>query len=381
MPISSSDRTAAPTERNTPSDGSRKLAEEYSSHIFQIETDRGGGTGFRSPDGKIVTSLHVISGNSEIFAAIDGKRYRVGKNVQIDDINDLAVMEFVDSPPSTNKPLSLAKAPPVAEQPITAVGRPGKELVQSGVEFKREIKQEDYRSLFGRHPAVSVATSTKELSDALLFANRPLLELSKDVSYGMSGGPVIANNGEVVGVTVLGNWSNAYAIPVEKVIELLGRKPEESKFVVTSGYENGLQKYVRDWERAPGIAAETTVVGAGTVLGLAAVASRMGPPSLMMLAPGVGYRTMTDLSGFHGSTNNLDRTYYAAALAADAFSVGGTALCAASYFSPRLRPIGIAMTTAGLAGRLGCELLPNHFVIQRIQRRDGDPRKPFLPAM
>jgi hypothetical protein len=51
----------------------------------------------------------AIAECGEIFAVQNGKRYRIGKDMRIDDINDIAVLSFVDAPPKTSTGLATGK--------------------------------------------------------------------------------------------------------------------------------------------------------------------------------------------------------------------------------------------------------------------------------
>ncbi len=372
------DQSVPPSDAS-PSEVQQKFLDEYGGHVFKIITDRGAGTGWRAPDGRIVTNHHVIHGSSEILAEQNGKRYRIGKDLQIDDLNDLAVMSFVDQSPPDQRPLRLGKSAVTDGSAVISVGYAGSNKLDGWTgKVEKTIRFDEFRML-GEPFYLQLPLESKSLSDAMDYAKRPLLQLSYISGYGSSGGPVF-KEGEVVAVTELGNLRNGFAIPVEKVSDLLAIKPDDSKFIVKSDFENGIQKFVRDWSRNPGSACENSIGPTVTLISAAAFASRSPIAQFMALGPlsfTVGLRTASDWGGLRSSTNQNDSVYYGASLVADGVTAGGTALCIASAFCPKVRPIAIGVTAAGLLARTGCELVPNRFSIQGITRRDGDSRPPF----
>lgn len=377
--------TEQPTEQRPVT--SQPLSEQYSQHLFTITSQSGSGTGFRVPDGRVVTNLQLIEGGGEVFASQNGKRYRLGTSVAIDDINELAVLGFVDARPPGNGGLPLASTPMEAPLPVSLMGyREGKPTHVFG-EFTKPVRQEDYRGFF-RGLQITSPVIVSHLSDALEYAKRPLLEVrfpSED-TFGMLGAPILSK-GEVQGAkTDLRGWSGTYAIPAEKISTLLQVKPEESKFVMSGHYECGLQKYVTDLTRAPGTALCDSVVPAAALAGYTGI-RRLPPGPTANVFTGVGRVGLLgastaligskDLHGFFTSTNALDTGYFGSALAADGVSLSGAAMWARSLSHPKLRPLAVGVTTLGLTARLGCELIPNKYVLQPPVRTDGDPRKPF----
>jgi hypothetical protein len=372
------DLVESDNKKQTKQDASQRLSEEVSENIFRI----GAGTAFRVADGRLVTAFHNIHGCSEIFASQGDKYYRVGKNIQIDDINGLAVLEFVDSAPPQPKGVLAPTQRSLTPKEFTSIAGSdflGKPSVEYG-QFRKQLVEEDsprtFSSVIGAWLRTPALLKSRELSDAQLFARRPLLELVPAVSSSMAGGPVLSERGEIMGLTLKSTAQKSYAIPGEKVSQLLAGKPEDSKFIITSGYENGVQKYLRDWERDRCSALLETGKIAVKTLSLAGVVS--GRPSLLWLAIASDtYQIVKDANGLKGATNNRDKWYYGAALSADALTYAGMMMWA----FPRTSGIGKAVYGAGLVGRTACELIPNKYVIQKIERRDGDLRPPFVPTL
>lgn len=373
-------------------EGRSKLSEQYAEHVFRIESDKGTACGFRTPDGRIVTTANVIGEGTRITAEQNGKRYPLGKSILIDDINNIAVLEFVEAPKFSAKPLQIATTPLAPGQQLGVVdcspGQPPRALKST---LEGQIRQDEFRYQSGRTPRIELSMTTSDIKDLVAFSTRPILKLKSD-GFAAPGSPVIAN-GEIAGMMT--NFHERaqpdYAIPATSIANLLAERPETSKFRITSGYENGFQKYARDWNRAPLYAVENTAL-AGTFCGALTAAGQRGayggltiagqrgagilPVAILVAAN--GYVAASDAKGLLGSTSVLDLKYYGLSVAADAVSFAGMGVCLASNWNPKLRPLGIGLTSLGLGGRLGCEAMPKHLVVQNITRTDQDQRPPFI---
>ncbi|MDT5093395.1 MAG: hypothetical protein QOH60_2758 [Mycobacterium sp.] len=106
------------------------------------------------------------------------------------------------------KPLEIAETTPEVGQPITSVGFPG--IVEPLVDPKR-LQQASYKS---------GTVSSHQVQDSGI----PTLEISADVSPGMSGGPTVDENGRVVGV-------NSFGLAAESVAGLFGATEPGFNFV------------------------------------------------------------------------------------------------------------------------------------------------------
>lgn len=373
-------------------EGRSKLSEQYAEHVFRIETDKGTACGFRTPDGRIVTTANVIGEGTRITAEQNGKRYPLGQSILIDDINNIAVLEFAEAPKLSATPLHIATTPLAPGQQLGVIdcspGQPPRTLRST---LEGQIRQDEFRYKNGQTPRIELSMTTSDIKDLVAFSTRPILKLRSD-GFAAPGSPVIAN-GEIVGMTTSFHErpQTDYAIPATSIANLLAELPESSKFRVTTGYENGFQKYVRDWSRAPRYAAENTALAGTFCGGLTAAGQRgaydgltlagqrgAGILPVAVLAAANGYVAVSDVKGLLGSTSNLDFKYYGLAVAADAISFSGMGVCLASNWNPKLRPLGIGLTSLGLAGRLSCEAIPKHLVVQSITRSDNEQRPPFI---
>lgn len=155
--------------------------------------------------------------------------------------------------------------------------------------------------------------------------------------------------------------------------DLLNEDPLRSKYIVSGGYESGLLKYYRDWERAPGTALLNTIEPAAYGLSFAACSAKWAAPlrgpAAACLSTGLFFQSAQDFAGLIRSTNQADTWYHGAALAADFTGFSGANV--ALFCHPRGRVLATLLMGIGLAGRGACELIPNRYVVQSIHRRDG----------
>jgi hypothetical protein len=122
------------------------------------------------------------------------------------EAGDNALLKVSGFPPM--KPLEIADSSPDIGQAITSVGFPG--IIEPLVDPDR-LQQASYKS----------GTVSSHQVDS---AGIPTLEISADVSPGMSGGPTVDENGRVVGV-------NSFGLAAESVAGMLGANEPGFNFV------------------------------------------------------------------------------------------------------------------------------------------------------
>ena len=151
------------------------FVELYRDVVVQIATPGSTGTGFFLRDANLVaTNYHVVSGHSEVV--IEGERFerQMSKVVYIDEKYDLAFL----LPPQNAGELPdalLDISENVRERdPITAIGHP-----------------------FGLKLAVKsgIVSNTRELRNGI-----PYLHIDAALNPGNSGGPLVNQNGAVIGI-------------------------------------------------------------------------------------------------------------------------------------------------------------------------------------
>jgi len=154
------------------------------------------GSGFILENGKVVTNLHVIEGAKYGYILENGssKKHTIKGYYQIDKINDLVILSV---PSLTAQPLALSTLdkPEIGER-IYAIGNP---------------------------KGLSGTISEGIVSGIRSMENKSLIQITAPISPGSSGGPVINNKGEVIGVAVgtLTSGQNLnFAIPVKLITDL-----------------------------------------------------------------------------------------------------------------------------------------------------------------
>ncbi|WP_261319265.1 S1C family serine protease [Microbulbifer agarilyticus] len=184
-----------------------QLYSDYRGSLYQIRlielssnSKSGLGSGFQiSSDGLIATNYHVVSAavhDEDKYAlkylSVDGKEGDL-ELLDVDVINDLAILRQKGEPGPDY--LRLAQQPPSRGETIVSMGNP--------LDLGMTIVPGTYNGI-----------ASGSFYDRIHF--------SGSINPGMSGGPVINRNGEVVGINVAtaGNQIS-FLVPVDKLINLL----------------------------------------------------------------------------------------------------------------------------------------------------------------
>lgn len=154
------------------------------------------GSGFIIEKGVIVTNLHVIEGAKYGYILENGssKKHNITGYYQIDRFNDLAVLS----------------APTLVASPITISSK-----------NQPEIGERIYA--IGNPKGLSGTISEGIVSGIRDLDNKTLIQITAPISPGSSGGPVLNNKGEVIGVAVgtLSSGQNLnFAIPISILLNL-----------------------------------------------------------------------------------------------------------------------------------------------------------------
>src|SRR6185312_4854368 len=176
-----------------------KIYKDVSPSVFLLLVKSGDGefvaqgSGFLVSGGKIVTNWHVAR-EGTVF--LDAGALRIPlKTERTDELNDLAIL--TTSAELSASPLQLATSEPPPGESVFAIGNP------QGLEK---------------------TISTGVVSGVREFESRKLLQITNPISPGSSGGPILNDKGEVVGVAVgtLEDGQNLnFAVPVSAVEVLL----------------------------------------------------------------------------------------------------------------------------------------------------------------
>lgn len=146
------------------------------------------GSGFIVETGKIATNLHVIEGAKYGYVLVNGSstKHKIEGYFSIDEQNDLAILSV---PTITGKSLPLASSKPEIGEKVYAIGNP---------------------------KGLSGTISEGIISGIRNLENAELIQITAPISPGSSGGPVIGNSGQIIGVAVgtLASGQNLnFAIP------------------------------------------------------------------------------------------------------------------------------------------------------------------------
>ena len=157
------------------------------------------GSGFFIRSGQVATNLHVVKGASRGYAKLVGQKtkYDIEGITAVDAERDLVILKI--SVPGA-KAISLGDSDTVqVGAPIYAVGNP--------------------RGLEGTFSQGIISSIRKVGTDKIL-------QLTAPISPGSSGGPVLNNKGQVIGVSVAtfrGGQNLNFAIPSNYLKKLMGQ--------------------------------------------------------------------------------------------------------------------------------------------------------------
>ncbi len=155
----------------------QQIAERAIPSVVRIQAAGGLGSGFVvAADGRIATNLHVIVGSKEaIIKLADGRELKQVEVVAVDEALDLAVIKI---PVQNLVSLPLGDSAGVkVGQRVVAIGHP-----------------------LGLSNTVSdgLVSAVRELAPGL-----SILQLSAPISPGSSGGPLLDERGQVIGISTL----------------------------------------------------------------------------------------------------------------------------------------------------------------------------------
>lgn len=154
------------------------------------------GSGFIVDNGKVITNLHVIEDAKYGYVTISGesKKHKIEGYLAVDKTNDLALLSV---PTLVGTSIEINGNNPEIGEKIYAIGNP---------------------------KGLSGTISEGIISGIRTFENEELIQITAPISPGSSGGPVINNNGQLIGVSVgtLDAGQNLnFAIPTKYVSKLI----------------------------------------------------------------------------------------------------------------------------------------------------------------
>lgn len=169
-----------------------------SGFVYKVEDNRG----------YIITSYHVVEGYSDIFVYNSGKEKIKANILNYDEYTDIAILT-VENKLGLNK-IDIGNSNKVSiDDKVIAVGTP------NNIENINTIRKGKISEL---HKKITFETTHGS-------SNLSTIEVNIDVTYGNSGGPLLNNKKEVIGMMFIKeeNKHTAYALPINFVMELVGK--------------------------------------------------------------------------------------------------------------------------------------------------------------
>lgn len=176
--------------------------------VVKVEVDRVAGSGFLvNADGLVATNYHVIARGSRARVVLaDNRRLAVLGVAAVNAEADVALLKVAGG--INARPLELAEGglPPVGSK-VYAVGNP--------------------LGLFANTLSDGLVSAHRRTGTVPLFPRMPtMIQTTAPISHGSSGGPLLAADGKVVGVTTLsfadlGGQNVNLAVPASEVARLL----------------------------------------------------------------------------------------------------------------------------------------------------------------
>lgn len=177
-----------------------EIAARAGSAVVMVRAGDGFGSGFVAGSGHVATSLHVISAGPPIIVVLPGgHEIRDLTVVATDADSDLAVLGV---PGAIGSPLPLGDSD---------AARPGDRVVAIGHPFGLDHTVSD-----------GLLSAVRKLPEGL-----SLLQISAPISPGSSGGPLLNDRGEVIGVATLasvGGQNLNFCVPINLLKPLLAAK-------------------------------------------------------------------------------------------------------------------------------------------------------------
>jgi S1-C subfamily serine protease len=153
------------------------------------------GTGWLGPKGYILTAAHVIKGADRIALVQNGEPVATAEVVTADEANDVAVLKPRFTKGTAPAILSLRRRPGQLGERVFTLGFPAPTILGAGLKM----------------------TSGEVSSTSGLSGDPRELQISVPVQPGNSGGPLMDEAGEVVGVVVAQMRKLADDIPAQNV--------------------------------------------------------------------------------------------------------------------------------------------------------------------
>lgn len=213
LPQQGSTSTGTATLDTTAATPAQQTGVVLVSTVLGYQSAEAAGTGVvLASDGLVVTNNHVVEGATEITVTIGttGETY-TGTVVGTDATADVAVLQLQDASGLATAALDDDASSVAVGDAITAVGNAeGGGVLLAAAGTVTGVEE-------------SITTQAEGVSSGESLTG--LIEVDADVVSGDSGGPLLDDEGEVVGLTTAASSGSSditgYAIPVEDVLDVV----------------------------------------------------------------------------------------------------------------------------------------------------------------
>jgi S1-C subfamily serine protease len=204
-----------------------QLIERATPSVVRIQGSKGGGTGFVVDAARrlVLTNAHVVAGRNSALKAQVGNETSTTTPVQVvasSPCDDLAVVKLVNAVPGL-KALKLGTRAQVRPgESVTVLGFPGSLQSGSGGQAGTVVPNTGTVS----QSNIQVNTNSSEANfDPDLPAYQSMIVHQAPVNHGDSGGPLLNDEGAVIGINTLTNEGHTqgqyYAIGIRYAARLL----------------------------------------------------------------------------------------------------------------------------------------------------------------
>tara|TARA_A100001234_G_scaffold192209_1_gene179282 strand:+ start:8112 stop:8759 length:648 start_codon:yes stop_codon:yes gene_type:complete len=191
------------------------IYEENTLGVVLLMGDIGFGSGvIISSEGYILTNNHVVEGNDDLKAVLS-YQYNLTEfddyvhSIEIlkqDKVKDLALLK-INNPRILLKPIKVSRKIPVIGSKVHAIGHPDLEVWTYTTGYISQIR-DDYKWTYN--------------DESEHIAN--VYQTQTPIAEGNSGGPLLNNHGNLVGINTFGNGENNFqnfSITVDEIIKFL----------------------------------------------------------------------------------------------------------------------------------------------------------------
>lgn len=332
-----------------------------------------GGSGFfagRNGD-LVVTNVHVVANSTNtVIETVSGERFRA-KIVDIDDVNDLAVLKIEGISKDPKRALELADDNKLKNgDPVLAIGHPAgsRQPVVSDGSFIAKLPQvllvqpnivngmiENAAHFQVKEPAFAEDAKNN------LFAT--MIGMDTPLWHGNSGGPVVNERNQLVGVSTAIDPANPYmslAQPASNVKELLRRVEDKKEHKFDFTY---LDQSAYDRDKKGVLTRSASEIVAGALLRRVAAPVWGGYSGMQA----IGSLKMAAGDSFAG------RGHYLAAAGEQLLGLAGGAMS----LLPRTRTIGYGLAGASFALDLRHRFSADTALLKDVSRTSGEKRLPY----